>query len=235
MGTKTPWKAMAEQIEKLKRQAVEVVDEMSLTFHQADRVLRSTEFKERIEKEARKLFSTDLLELVTFVDLEEVKRFSVKDVIETGRIGSTRFRFCPTFQRIFGMFVETNVPPVTVKFSRVKGPSTLEMIREDLGGGTWLRVFLSHMFMLACHQGRNQEGFLLVKNLAHVIHPDDPERLWVADFSRSGDAWAVGLWPAKHKGVWPDCRQQWLSINSLVPPKDGRLQFPDIADKEICP
>lgn len=139
----------------------------------------------QIQDSARQLFSTDLLEFVTSANVEAIERFSVKEVMETGRIGDVKFWLNENFQCVFGSLVETNVPTRTMRSHRLKKGSVDGPILEELGGTEQVRVFIAHMFMLACRQGQGQEGFLLTNGWATIGYapdPNDSETFWAVFF-----------------------------------------------------
>jgi hypothetical protein len=154
--------------------------------------------------------ATDLLEFVTSADVEAVERFSVKEVMKTGRIGDVKFWLSENFQRVFGFLVETNVPAMTLRSHRLKKGSVDGPILEELGGLEQAKVFIAHMFALACRQGQGQDGFLLTNgwaNIGYAPDPNDPEtfsavyfygyasyRGWNVSATRitDPDAWSAG-------------------------------------------
>lgn len=214
MGT-TPRNATSGQVRELKKQVREAIDELGLTFDQAAVLLRKGgAFKGKVKDTARQLLSTDLLEFVTSANVEASERFSVADLVKTGRIGGVRFWFSENFKRVFGTLVETDIPAMTLRSHQLKKGSVDGPILEELGGTEQARVFIAHLFALACRQGQGQEGFLLTNgwaNVAYAPDPNDPETFWAVNFRRyaSGGRWDVYAYPVAGP-------VEWCAVNQVL-------------------
>ncbi|MFA4996427.1 MAG: hypothetical protein WC536_04785 [Patescibacteria group bacterium] len=160
----------------------EALDELGLNFDQYSKLLsKGGAFKGKVKDAARQLLSSDLLEFVSTATIDPIDRFSVEDVVKSGKIGETKFWFGPNFKRIFGNLVETNIPAATLKFDRLKKGSVDGPIMEELGGASQIKAFVAYIFTLCCRQGQGQEGVLLTNGYANIFYvpdPNNPEICW---------------------------------------------------------
>lgn len=186
----------------------DAVDEFGLTKDQAQKLLsKGGSYKNAIRELVAKLTASDLLEYHSTVTVDLIDRFSVEEVIKTGKAGNAKFWFSDNFKRIFGSLVETNVPSASLRFHRLKSNSVDGPILEELGGAKLIRAFIAHIIALACRQGQGQEGVLLTNGWANIFYvpdPSDPKSFWavICFWHSSRDGWDFYANPVSYPFKW---------------------------------
>lgn len=144
-----------------------------------------------------------ILKPFTTVDLPSVKRYSLKNTLKKGVVNGVKIAWVdPDIFKVFGDWVEEEVPATTLRVSQLTknaaSPSILSELGEDVAVTTW-----AHDWEILKMQGQGQSRPLRTDGWANLSYKKSQDgKFWLLDRFLYVDGWYFSLYSASNSHEW---------------------------------